>query len=220
MSKFPSTSNTCQVFCSGIRRGNVYLLYRNNHNLPDFNKLVELKNNETRDFVLSMDYLDQKDKSYVYSYGVSFSHNVLENQVNENSWLANADARTKSQSNMRIYLDVQHLTDFNVSGNGGGAGVFRTEKIDGVQSGEVVSICVGRSAEQAAGETTTVRIHSLEISCAGGSMGVPAVRGCPSHCTGQQVAMLGQCGNGGNGQKDYKVKESLLGQNGCVRIRW
>ncbi|MDR0647495.1 MAG: hypothetical protein LBF43_03620 [Puniceicoccales bacterium] len=170
-----------------------------------------------------MIYNDERDKSYVYTYGVSFSHNVVEHgadRINENSWISTMDARTKSQQNMRIYLDVQHLADFNVSGNGGGSGVFRTEKIEGVQSGGIVSIYVGQASELTAGEATTVHIHSLEINCGGGAMGVPATRACASHCTGQHVDMLGQLGDGGSGQRDYKVKERLAGQHGCVRIRW
>ncbi|MDR1254555.1 MAG: hypothetical protein LBJ78_00795 [Puniceicoccales bacterium] len=209
MSRFPATSNE-------------FLVYRtdNPHNLPRFNQCVELKDKETRNFVLNMIYNDRKQKDYVYSYGVSFSHNVTENQVNENSWMSKMDARTKSQKNMRIYLDVQYLTDFSISGNGGGSGTFRMEKIEGVQSGGIVSIHVGQASELAAGEATTVHVHSLEIRCDGGAMGVPATRGSESHYAGQQVAMLGQFGNGGNGQKDYKTQERLAGQNGCVRIRW
>ncbi|MDR0392797.1 MAG: hypothetical protein LBH52_01015 [Puniceicoccales bacterium] len=224
MSKFPSISNV-HCYLTGSNRGNEYLIYRddNPHNLPDFNQCVEFKDKETRNFVLNMIYNDRKQKNYVYSYGVSFSHNVTDrgaDQINENSWLANVDARTKSQRNMRIYLDVQYLTDFNVSGNGGSSGTFRMERIEGVQSGGIVSIYVGQASELAAGEATTVHVHSLEIHCNGGAVGVPAARGGSSHYAGQQVEMLGQFGNGGNGQKDYKVKERLAGQQGCVRIHW
>ncbi|MDR1665789.1 MAG: hypothetical protein LBR62_01960 [Puniceicoccales bacterium] len=172
------------------------------HYLPEYGKLVEVKEDETLTVGIQM-FCHHGDSPPSFIAPMWHQYDKFDmipwNRGLQGCWYY-------------LNFDVQRWETKDAPGKGGKAGEYKSREFQNLRGGEAVSITVGTGGNDTNGSHTEIKMGAQTLLCRGGNRG--EVDGLAGEVSGKWEGR----GSGGNGQSHYQTSTDRKGKDGYVQI--